>query len=716
MISAGSPSVHGFDPSVLASADLADEHIATEIRLLGRRRLERGEQIELEEFLRTVPGIADRPACLDAAIDIALRSLSGSARPTPEAVRTLIEAHPAFERAIRTAASLADALWSTESGHVPGHARSLPFAFGPTIADGLPRYTLEELLGVGSSGAVYRAIDRSLSVGGHESRVAVKILHAGRDDALTRARFMEEASKARLLDHANAVRVFDRGESRDSEQYIVYELVEGGDLHSWVVGQAGRVSPAAAARMAERIAEAIQGAHSVGLVHLDLKPANVLVTADGQPKVADFGLSVRDAGESRAATPDRSMGTLAFMPPEQFRGDPGWAAPPADIYALGGVLLWILTGAAPNGGSREDILRAFDDPSGAAAAARLRAVAAPRGLDRDLLAICIRALAPSRSERYTTAAELAADLRAWRERRPIAWTRPSPVRIATLFARRRPALAVLVLASLSSLVGALIASERARIAADARARAEAVAAREHERATENTAWRINAQQHLGNLASAILNKPRKSGFSTDILEEIWLAETIFGPEMIASVDDLTKVRDARIHVLREVYERNLAAYGATALKTLMSQTALAFVLARAERLEEARIVIEDNAARCARVLEPGDPWLADVEIIRQCVDAGLRVAALDGRPPLGDLRQELIDVEGQLRAHFESLKPRADGRQLQLLLLTRLRELYSPVCFNNAKWEKWAVDSLIFFGEDPIENRAATAEAQDTAD
>lgn len=714
MISTGSPLLHGFDPSVLASADIADEHLATEIRLLGRRRLERGERITLDEFLRTVPDIANRPACLDAAIDIALRSLSGSTRPTPDAVAALIAEHPAFERAIRTAASLADALWSTESGHLPEHARSLPFAFGPAIADGLPRYTLEELLGVGSSGAVYRAVDRSLSVGGHESRVAVKILHAGRDNALTRARFMEEASKARLLDHANAVRVFDRGESRDSEQYIVYELVEGGDLHSWVVGHAGPVPTRAAVRMVERIAEAVQAAHSVGLVHLDLKPANVLVTRGGDPKVADFGLSVREGGGPASSAPEHSMGTLAFMPPEQFRGDPGWAAPPADIYALGGILLWVLTGATPNGGTRDDILRAFERP--AEAAARVRAMAAERRIDRDLVAICIRALAPVRADRYATAAEFAADLRAWRDRRPIRWTRPSPVRTASLFVRRRPALALLLLACVASLIGALVASERARAAADARAEAEAVAAREYKRATENSAWKANAQQHLGVIAGMIMNDRRKSGFSGDILEEIWMVEAIFGPQIVGSIEDLAAIREVRIQAVRQVYERNLADYGPTALKTLLAQTALGFLLARADRLDEALAIVQDNAARCAEVLEPNDPWLLDVEIIRECVDAGLRVDRFEGVLPAGDDRKMFIDLERQLRAQIDILKKRPDSRQLQLLVFARLRELYSPICLNNAQWEKWAVDSLIFFGEDPIKNRAATAEAHDAAD
>lgn len=715
MISTPDENAYGFDATVMATADIADETVASEIRLYGRMRLERGERITLTEFLDSVPNIESRPAPLDAAIDIALRSLSGSTHPTEDAVDRLIEAHPSLERAIRTAASLSRALWSSEA--MPGGAelptRVVPSPFGPAIDDGMPRYTLEELVGVGASGAVYRAVDRSLSAAGRTVMVAVKVLHATRTDALSRARFMEEASKARVLDHTNAVRVFDRGESRDGEQYIVYELVEGGDLHAWIAAHAGRVPAREAARMAEGIANAIQAAHSAGLVHLDLKPANVLVTSDGQPKVADFGLSVW-GGKEGAADPDRSVGTLAFMPPEQFRGDPGWAAPRADVYALGGILYWMLTGSLPNGGTRTEIKRTL--ASTADAATRLSAEWKSSKPDRDLVAICARALAPVKGDRYATAGEFSADLCAWREHRPIRWMRPGVVRTMSLFARRRPAMAALAVVCAASMVGALVASEWARASAAARATAESVAETQTARADEVSKWRNMVTEDLEEVY-ARFRVSREKGFASEVLLSLRYLEMLYGRDFLDDPSVVARTIEEKIETVRALSMRADAVGGPDSMQSLQMRAMLGYMLAMTNRLDEAETVLAENEQRWKKILSPTDPWLGDIQLMRLTVHAGLELNRLGGVKPEGDERKALVDVERELRGHYDALENRADGSQLQRLILMRLREMYGPACLANVDWENWSVKTLRYLGVDVIEDRVVSADdAPDPSD
>src|SRR5262249_8770250 len=155
---------------------------------------------------------------------------------------------------------------------------------------GRSRYQLTKLLGSGSAGEVYQAIDRQLSERDRPAYVAIKLLtNRGRAEG-DRQLLVEEAAKARRVLHDNVVRVLDRGVSEQDEDYIIYEHVEGGDLDAWFERNGFRATPAEAARMAAKIARGVQAAHSSGVVHCDLKPSNVLVTDAGEPKVCDFGI------------------------------------------------------------------------------------------------------------------------------------------------------------------------------------------------------------------------------------------------------------------------------------------------------------------------------------------------------------------------------------------------------------------------------------------
>src|SRR5262249_29559112 len=159
-----------------------------------------------------------------------------------------------------------------------------------------------------------------------------------------RARFQREAEAVAGLRHENIVRVYDVGD-HEGRPYFTMEYVEGGSLAQKIRG--GPQPARQAAALAATLAGAAQAAHACGVVHRDLKPANVLLTADGTPKVSDFGLARRlesGAGVTQSGVP---IGTPSYMAPEQARGQGHGIGPAVDVYALGAILYELLTGRPP---------------------------------------------------------------------------------------------------------------------------------------------------------------------------------------------------------------------------------------------------------------------------------------------------------------------------------------------------------------------------------
>jgi hypothetical protein len=676
------------------ASSMNDERLAMLIRERGRARLATGGEVDLGELLRAIPGLEDRRAPLDAAIDMALRSRSGGSKPDPDAVADLVGRWPALEEAIQDAAVLGQALWTTHGSGSGGGVRSgpprpLPSDFGPALECGTPRYRLVERLGGGASGEVYRAIDRQLSDGDEPALVAVKVLRGGRGvSRASRERFAEEAAKARRLDHPNVVRVYDRDVSPEGEDFIVQELVRGGTLHAWREDAGGPMGAREAAGLVARIAGAIQAAHSAGLTHLDLKPANILMTPDGEPKVADFGLALR-VGARRASAPGAGglpIGTLAFMAPEQFRGEDGALAPPADIYALGGILWWLLTDRLPNGDDAASIRRAHE--TGERDDAALRATP---GMDRDLLAICRRALAPDRASRYDAAGRLASDLGSWLRREPIAWTSPGAMRVATLFARRHPGIAALTVTLLASLVGGIIALEAARRFAD-RAHANELEARvQAERLEAEKRWKARSSEDLARLMRGFTHTS-ESGLAGEVLISLWMLEWIHGPRLLADPDDLPILWAERMGVIEELLAQRRAEGGRDSLEALQLEALLGFWLARAGDHARAEPLLERNLAVWRSRLDPGDPWLSDLEAIRLCaavsrLDAAGRASAFGERE-----RAECFELQRRLRDHEKRLRAREDGAQLRLMILERLALAFGRHMLANDPWRAWAED------------------------
>ena len=202
------------------------------------------------------------------------------------------------------------------------------------------RYEPLQLLGAGGMGEVYLADDHLLS-----RQVALKLLkkHLAEDpDAL--ARFRKEALAAASLSHPNIVRVFDAGEDAAGVPYIAMEHVPGGTI-AHLLAREGRRRPSEAARIAAKIALALNEAHGKGIIHRDVKPQNVLLDERGEPKVTDFGIALAATSASAALTRTAMIvGTARYLSPEQAQGV---ATEKSDLYSLGIVLYEMLTGRVP---------------------------------------------------------------------------------------------------------------------------------------------------------------------------------------------------------------------------------------------------------------------------------------------------------------------------------------------------------------------------------
>jgi eukaryotic-like serine/threonine-protein kinase len=196
------------------------------------------------------------------------------------------------------------------------------------------RYRVERALGQGGMAIVYLAHDEEL-----HRLVAVKVLAehlAG--DANFRARFLQESKLASRLSHPNVVRIYDAGET-EGNPYIVMEYVSGDTL-----AQRGKLTHAEVVPLALQACAGLQHAHNAGLVHRDVKPANLLVREDDVLKIADFGIA-RAAELTRLTQHGTVLGTAAYLSPEQAAGEEVTGA--ADIYSLGAVVYELLTGRPP---------------------------------------------------------------------------------------------------------------------------------------------------------------------------------------------------------------------------------------------------------------------------------------------------------------------------------------------------------------------------------
>jgi tetratricopeptide (TPR) repeat protein len=336
----------------------------------------------------------------------------------------------------------------------------------PARLPDIPGYEIVGELGHGGMGVVYKARQTQLG-----RMVALKMILAGGmagQDEL--ARFRTEAEAIARLQHANIVQIHEVGE-QDGRPFFSLEFCGGGSLADKLNGTP--LPADEAARLVETLAHAMQAAHEAHVIHRDLKPANVLLTADGTPKITDFGLAKKLDVPGQTYT-GVVMGTPSYMAPEQADGqkDVGTAA---DVYALGAILYELLTGRPPFKAATtlDTILQVkYDEP------------VPPRQLQskvpRDLETICLKCLQKKPNARYARALDLAEDLHRFRAGEPIHARPPGPLERGWKLARRYPgwaaALVVFAAGFVITAVLANVAKQQAERAKQEAARAEREAA------------------------------------------------------------------------------------------------------------------------------------------------------------------------------------------------------------------------------------------------
>jgi hypothetical protein len=502
-----------------------------------------------------------------------------------------------------------------------------PADFGPE-----GRYRLQELVGTGRNSLVYRAHDRLMSSEGYQANVAVKIK---RSSGIT-----QEALTARRVIHENVLRVSERGVDPGSgTHYLVMEYVDGGDLSSVAVPMAPRM----AVQLMRKVARGVQAAHSAGVVHCDLKPANILLTAEGEPKVSDFDLAASELNQSADG-----RGNLAFMSPEQARCEVDALTVPSDVYALGGLLYYLLTGSLPSrdlGGKLEAGI------SDAAKTPELRG---------DLGRVIARAMAKDRDRRHNSAGEFADDLGRWLALEPIPWIRTSPIRRTWMWGRRKPlhaAAAVAVVALALGSVWLKVYLKAKDLERDRQAQVEAKRLFEIERKEAGDDVVRFAQQ------SYAMNVTKASSDRSDRLLPMLVLLEMIGGTPVLNEEHKIALANERITQLRTELDWLKEHERGENLNALIMRYGLAYFLVSEGRGREALEVIPEVENLLLPKLADGDPLHKGVKALRLSAEAFTH--------PVGELQRDVAALK-KVGSELYASKDNESVRRLIQRVVARL--------------------------------------------
>jgi Tol biopolymer transport system component/predicted Ser/Thr protein kinase len=311
-------------------------------------------------------------------------------------------------------------------------------------------YRLVRLLGRGGMGSVYLG---QRSDGELRQQAAIKLLRAGGDNPAARQRFLQERQILANLSHPNIARLLDAGHRDDGQPYLVMEYIDGKCIDEFCEG----LSIKSKVELLSPICEAVAYAHQHLVIHRDLKPRNILISADGIPKLLDFGIAkLMDTASDTTATIERRL-TPVYASPEQIKGEPVGTA--TDIYSLGAILYKLLANRQPfqlNGGTASELEAAICEK------AVIRPSQLNSKIDRDLDAIVLKAMRKEPGERYAGATQLGEDLKAWIERRPVRARQGNRWYLARRYIRKRWAPIAAVAFALSGLAAGLIVARQER--------------------------------------------------------------------------------------------------------------------------------------------------------------------------------------------------------------------------------------------------------------